>query len=80
MNTLQVFSNRHIKCVVGKVVPKLLAMKNRKLLNEETVDEIEEITESDRHIVHYLARSLIRWIKKKAWDNCRRKVCYAYNA
>ena len=40
-----------------KVVPKLLAMKNRKLLNEETFDKIEEITESDRHIVHYLAGS-----------------------
>ena len=65
MNTLQVFSNRHIKCVVGKLVPKLLAMKNRKLLNEETFDEREEITESDRHIVQYLGGSLIHCIKKK---------------
>ena len=64
MNILQVFSNRHIKCVIGKVVPKLLAMKNRKLLNEETSDKIVEITESDRHVVHYLAGSLIHWIKK----------------
>ena len=64
MNILQVFSNRHIKCVIGKVVPKLLAMKNRKLLNE-TSDKIVEITESDRHVVHYLAGSLIHWIKKK---------------
>ena len=65
MNILQVFSNRHIKCVIGKVVPKLLAMKNRKLLNEETSDKIVEITESDRHVVHYLAGSLVHWIKKK---------------
>ena len=39
-------------------------MKNRKLLNEETFNEVEEITESDRHIVYYLAGSLIHWIKK----------------